>query len=244
MGMTSMTKMVKTLINHKWELLLPDFRASKPEWGFWEKERLAAMYNAIRPGDIILDIGAEQGDMSCLFSLWGAKVILVEPSQGFWPNMKATFEANKQQPLAGFQVLASNEDLPWPDRQPYMGLNDEWPQAARGELNDDVGFSHLSEKPKIPVVRIDTLVHPNWCIDVITCDCEGSEYAIIEGARDVIMRDKPILFISVHSEMMWREHHNTPDDLHVMLDSWGYDATYLAFDHEAHWMYKPRPEKI
>jgi len=28
-----------------------------------------------------------------------------------------------------------------------------------------------------------------------------------------------------------------------MLAKWGYDATYMAFDHEQHWMYKFNPNK-
>lgn len=241
-----MTDMVDTLINYRWNLKLLPFRASLPQWGFWEKERLAAMYNAIRPGDTIIDVGAEQGDMTALFAKWAGKdgkVIIIEPSPGFWPNIKATFEANNLVPYQAFQVLVSNETtesiipLPFP-LTPSAVEGSGWPNAASSYVSDDVGFSHLTEKPDIPVMKIDDmkLVH----VDIITMDIEGSEYEALQGARETIMRDMPILFISVHPEFMWKAHHHSPDDLHVMLDNWGYDATYLAFDHEQHYMYKPR----
>lgn len=226
----------ETLINYKWKLNLLDFRADIPSWPFWEKERLSAMYDAIRLGDTILDIGAEQGDMSALFLKWAGKkgkMILVEPSPGFWPNMKATFEANDLKPYQCFQVLVSN--VADSDIIPLPG---SWPTAADGEVSNDVGFSHLTEKPRIPVITIDSMKLPK--VDIITMDIEGSEYEALQGAYETIMRDKPMLFISVHPEFMWKAHHHSPDDLHVMLDNWGYDATYLAFDHEQHYMYKPR----
>jgi len=239
--------MTETLINYKWKLNLLDFRATIPSWPFWEKERLAAMYNAIRPGDTILDIGAEQGDLSVLFKKWAGpdgRIILVEPSPGFWPNIKATFEMNDELPYQAFQVLVSNISdsdiipLPFP-LTPSSVKGSGWPNAAEGEVSDNIGFSHLTEKPDIPVMKIDDMKLDH--VDIITMDIEGSEYEAMQGAYETIMRDKPILFISVHPEFMWAGHHHSPDDFHVMMDNWGYDATFLAFDHEQHYMYKPRP---
>jgi hypothetical protein len=61
-----------TLINGRWPLLLPDHRAARPSWGWWEATRLAAMHHFIQPGDVVYDVGAEEGDFPCLFSTWGA----------------------------------------------------------------------------------------------------------------------------------------------------------------------------
>lgn len=226
-----MIKGKEVLVNKKWPLKMLDFRATMLHWDWWEQERLAAMYTAIKPGDIVLDIGAEQGDLSCLFNTWGAETILVEPSPGFWPNIHATYEMNNQKPLKSFQCLVSNitvADEPASDEQ--------WPEAVNGDVSDSVGFSHLNEHPKIPVYKIDDL--PLEHVDVITMDIEGSEYEAIEGATELIKRDHPILFISVHPEFMWREHHHSTDDFHIMLQKMGYEPTFLAFDHEKHYMYK------
>lgn len=231
---------IPTLINSRWTMNLLPHRAELMNWPFWEKERLAAMYDAIRPGDNILDIGTEQGDMSSLFASWAGSnghIILVEPSIGFWPNIKATFEANNIVPAMCFQVLAGNQtDKDWQ----FNNDNGLWPLVAQGETSaNEIGFTHLNEKNRVLEVKIDDMHLPH--IDIITMDIEGSEYEALQGAEQTILKDKPILFISVHPEFMWREHHHSPDDLHVMLNKWGYDATYLAFDHEQHWIYKPRP---
>lgn len=226
----------KTLINYKWELNLLPFRATLPIWSFWEKERLAAMYTAIRPGDTIVDVGAEQGDMSALFLKWAGKdgrIVLIEPSPGFWPNIKATFEANNLVPYQAHQVLVSNAvESDW-EPEPTL-----YPAVAEGEVSDNVGFSHLTEKPDIPVITIDSLNLDH--IDVITMDIEGSEYEALQGAEHIIMRDKPALFISIHPAFMYNGHGHTSDDLIHMLDKWGYDNTFLGYDHESHHMFKAR----
>jgi FkbM family methyltransferase len=225
--------------NDKWSVKLPEFLSvmQVDQVKFWEKERLAHMYTAIRPNDVVLDIGSAWGDMSVLYALWGAKVVLVEPSPGFWPLIKNIFDENNVKPSACFPALVSNENIPDP-----RGLNISedglWPCDAYGKIPEttEVGFSHLNEKPHISVMKIDDMGLEH--VDVITIDCEGSEFEIIQGAEKTLKKDSPILFVSVHPEFMWREHHHSPDDFHVMLTKMGYDGTYLSFDHEQHYLYK------
>lgn len=236
-------------INDKWPIRFPEHIADLPSWKFWEKERMAAMYAAIRPTDNILDIGTCNGDMSAVFATWvpQGNIILVEPSPDFWPLIKAIFDENKLKPLRCLPVLVSNVTEPsWEQWRQTVSDIFPWPVEAKDPIKLETGFAHLNEKPKIPVVKIDDLdlYNPDTGlgvdkIDIITIDIEGSEYEALQGAEQTIKRDKPTLFISIHPEFMWREHHHSPDDLHVMLKNWGYVGTYLAFDHEQHFMYKP-----
>lgn len=225
----------QVMVNDKWPILLPEHIADLPMWKFWEKERMAAMYAAIRPDDTILDIGTCNGDMSAVFATWipQGKIILVEPSPDFWPLIKAIFEANNLKPYECLPVLVSNENV---DKE--FKLSGIWPESADNEIKLETGFAHLNEKPDIPVMKIDSMGLPK--VDIITIDIEGSEYEALQGAEQTILKDKPIIFASLHPEFMWREHHHSTDDLLVMMKKWDYEATYLAFDHEQHYMFKPR----
>ena len=91
----SEVKMIPTYINDRWVLILPEHRHDRPEWPWWEATRLAAMYHFIGEGDVVYDIGAEEGDFPALFAKWGAQVVLVEPNPLVWPNIKAIFDANE-----------------------------------------------------------------------------------------------------------------------------------------------------
>lgn len=243
--------------NDKWPIKLMEHLAvmQVDQTKFWEKERMAHMYTAIRPDDTILDIGACNGEMSVVFASWlgdKGRMILVEPAPHFWPVIKGHFDANGLTPYQCFPVLVSNETtddimpLPFP-LTPSVVRGEGWPTAAlTGEVNPELGFAHLNdhapnEPHVIPIMKIDDMKLDR--IDIVTIDIEGSEYEALQGAEQTIKRDHPILFVSVHPEMLWREHHHSPDDLHVMLAKWGYDGTYLAFDHEQHWEYKHNPNR-
>lgn len=229
-----MSKYKTVMMDDKWAVKLPEHLADLPQWKFWEKERMAAMYAAIRSTDTILDIGTCNGDMSAVFASWipQGKMILVEPSADFWVYIKGIFEANGLKPWQCFPVLVSNETT-----NSIIPMPGSYPSSADLEMKLETGFAHLSEKPDIPVMKIDDMGLPK--VDIVTMDIEGTEYEALAGAEQTLLRDRPIVFVSVHPEFMWREHHHSTDDLHVMMKKFGYEPTYLAFDHEQHWMYKP-----
>jgi len=227
-----MTETIKTLINNKWEINLLPFRAEALHWTFWEKERLQAMHCVIRDGDVLIDVGAEQGDLTTLFATWGADVIAIEPSAKFIPNISKTFKANNVEPMVIINCLADKETSENFDLQAEV---DKANKLADGEPNIGAGFVHLSENPDVSHMAIDELKIE---VNVITIDVEGSEYEVLQGAEKTLLRDKPIVFVSIHPEFMWTAHHHSPDDLITMMKKWGYREYYLAFDHEQHYMFK------
>lgn len=241
-----MTRCVPTLINDRWTLLLPEHRASRPEWPTWEKERLAAMHDVIRPGDVVIDVGAEEGDLPGLWASWGARVVLFEPNPLVWPNIRAVWEANGFPAPAGWFVGFASDCIDLDpagcdvDDKPVRG----WPRCAYGPVIGDHGFRHLAqEADRTPQVTLD-----HWCRenavtpDVITIDVEGSELRVLHGAARVLTEHRPVVFVSVHTDEVWMdENYGSVDAADV--DEWmaglGYRSVFLALDHERHVMYLP-----
>lgn len=238
-----MTKFKTVNFNDKWPIKLLESLSVMQvnQYKFWEKPRMTAMHTAIRPNDTILDIGTCNGEMSAVFASWlgsEGKMILVEPSPDFWPIIKGHWDANNlPTPYMTFCGLVSNESDE--SRAKAVIQRNAWPNEVDGEIKLEVGFSHLNEKPILPVLKIDDMDLPH--IDVLTCDIEGSELLMLQGAEKTIMRDHPLLYISIHPLFMYREHGQTSDDLIVMLEKWGYEYTDLGFDHESHAEFRWRP---
>lgn len=64
---------VAVTMNGRWTLNLLQHRAEKAGWDSahgWEPERLASMAANIRPGMVVYDVGAEEGDLSALCATW------------------------------------------------------------------------------------------------------------------------------------------------------------------------------
>lgn len=225
-------------MNGRWPLLLPEHRADRPEWPWWEATRLAAMAHHIGVGDCVWDVGAEEGDFPALWSSWGAAVVLAEPNPLVWPNIKAIFEANLlPEPLAtwvGFLGPVQHTGI----MPPTKG----WPTCADGPVIGDHGFCQLGERPDIPQTTIDHLVHVGvQPPTVITMDVEGSELHVLRGAEQTIDAYRPLVFVSIHPEFM-AHHYGLHDGVQMvrnLMSDHDYSEQFLSIDHEHHWMFTP-----
>lgn len=232
--------MVNTRINGKYDLILPDHRAARPEWVTgWEVERIESMLRIIQKDNVVFDIGTEEGDISALLQkMTGCKMVLVEPNDRVWSCIKAIWEANElSDPLKFFPGFFSNESF----QLPHMPLPG-WEDLRNEKLISDHGFKQLYEQyPDVPQVKMD-----DWCMatgiypDVITMDVEGSEFQVIKGAESVLRIVRPIVFMSVHPVFM-KEHYN--QEVGVML-KFMHDLNYrhevIELDyHELHVVFYP-----
>lgn len=238
--------MIPTRINGRWNLLLPEHRAYRPEWPWWEATRLAAMAHFISSGDVVYDIGAEEGDFPALFAQWGAEVVLVEPNPKVWPNIKAIFEANQltNRYLGGFVGFASDvmaeptgEGLSiWEaSLTPY-----EWPECADGPLIGNHGFRHLAqETDTTPQATIDYLATKFKRPTHITMDIEGSELVALRGAVNTMRNYRPYVWVSVHPDPLKDFYCQNPEEVYSLMESLEYRRIFLTFDHESHELFVP-----
>jgi FkbM family methyltransferase len=204
------------------------------------------MSHHISPGDLVLDVGAEEGDLSALYATWGAKVVLVEPNPKVWPSIRATWEMNDLRPVAwwvGFlaeQVWAIKDD-PEGIRFDTTG----WPACAYGELIPGHGFQHLAEHSEVtPALTIDRMVRFGGVGLVeppalITMDVEGAELRVLKGAAQTLREFRPKVFASIHPAFMADLYAHSKEALLDFMAGLGYTATFLATDHEEHWMFLP-----
>lgn len=247
-----MSKKIK--INGVWPIILPD--ASADEWignmehhhNRWEMPRLEALERSIqrigtdtgrRP--VVMYIGAYKGDMAAMLSTLGADLILMESTAGFWELIKETWELNDLPKPVGFwsglvgrETAAANPGLP--------SLT-EWPERHAPYIEGAVGFSHLAESKddneNYPRITIDDFVKYSGIVpDIITMDVEGSELEILYGAIETIETHHSEFMLSVHPEFMFHNHGTYERELHDLLRDRKYQATWLDYDHEHHWLYE------
>lgn len=233
--------MPDVVLNDRWTLTLPDHRVR--QWAaFWERERLNAMHDTIKPDDVVFDIGAEQGDISALIASWGAQVVLFEPSPHVWPGIKATFDANGLTPAGAFAGFAARHTNLSPDRmEPRFKLASRgvWPGCAFGDVSEVNAFRNVCERfHDTPQVSLDDWVTMHAVVpDVITMDVEGAELEVLKGADLLLSQHHPTVFVSVHPTFLREMYGQTADEVHAYMMSLGYTGTHLADDHESHWVF-------
>lgn len=238
-----MVDMIKVKLNGKWDLILPEHRAARPEWKTgWEKETLDALEKNILPTDIVFEIGAEEGDMSALIAKWCiGRIVLFEPNPKVWPNLRAIWEANNiPMPLGYFVGFAGTQDIATPNNLNFeLGEKNGWPTCAYGEVIGNHGFRHLAEEAdSTPQIKIDTYVRQFKILpNVITMDIEGAEFEALKGAEETLKYHHPIIFVSIHPEFMNHHFGQFEKELHVYLENLGYQWKHLAYDHEHHYVF-------
>lgn len=241
-----MTDMVETVLNGQWPLLLPQHRADRYEWThppYWEPERLAAMFDCIVPGDLVYDVGSEEGEFGALAALWGADVVCIEPNPKAWPNTRAIYEENGlTSRVRGWFVGFAGEEIrvrPAWDAE-HVG-DGPWPACAYGPIIGAHDFCVIVERPDIPITTIDRLAELYGPPTVITMDCEGAEAIILRGAHRTLLEHRPRVYLSAHTDEQWLRDKfpdGTTEGIAAVLEPAGYQGRLLAVDHEEHWEWR------
>jgi FkbM family methyltransferase len=231
------------LICDLWKLWLPDFRvefhAARKDW---ERGRLESAHERLKPGMRVWDIGAEHGDFTALYRLWGADVVPIEPSAPYWPCIRQTYEANALEaipPSAWFNGFAADVTRRGPDD---CGTG-TWPECSNGEVVADYCFRHLAQDSETPRIKLDDLAELTGPPDALMIDVEGAEHAVLSGARHVLAAGDVLVWVSVHEPTMLDWYGRTLENLHALMASVDYSGTLLPEHGEAEtfWLYERTP---
>jgi FkbM family methyltransferase len=154
------------------------------EWGLHEIRLLKPFLSR---GDVVVDVGANIGTHSLPFSTAvgpGGEVHAFEPQrlafQMLCANAAVNGRTNIHARQAGLSDVAGEMRVPMPDLQ------------AGGDFGNFKLEGHQQGEP-VPVVTLDGLSLPK--VRLIKIDVEGMEAKVLRGGRQLIARDKPVIFV-------------------------------------------------
>ena len=217
----------------------------------WEKSRFEHMEKHLRPGMVLFDVGAEQGDMSAIYARFvggGRNMVLIEPVPQSWVNIKTIWSANHlDTPRAVWCGFASDRSWTSEYHDFPTGYRDGWPECAYGDqLLDATKFRYPHEHEHCTdSITLDEFVANTGIVpDAITMDVEGYEPAVIAGGMSVIREHRPLIWLSIHNpsgnnilKKFTGDDHLT--EMHQILLNAGYAMESIHTDHERHTAYFP-----
>lgn len=222
----------------EYEFLLPLPLANWDVFACWERERFHSMRDNLTHGEVLYDIGTEQGWCNLIYASFVGpeNMVLCEPTPEFWPNIYATWVANyAKSPRACYDGLLS--DTTTDTRRNIVG----WPGNIDKPLIDRNRYQYIHDNTqRIPEIRLDDLVERTGIVpDAITIDVEGAELLVLQGATRTLSSKRPKVWASLHHDLIERDYDATLADVHTFMESFGYRGTHLATDHEQHWFFRP-----
>lgn len=220
----------------EYTVTLPRPLADWDVWDYWEKERIHSMATHLTSDDVLVDVGAEHGWMSIVFALMVGpeNLVLVEPTDRFWPNIRQTWERN----FGAVLPRAAWRGLFAADTTATMLDSTPWPAESEGPLIDRLAYTYIHEHPECPRVTVDDWVQASEIVPTaLTIDVEGAEWEVLLGAQDLLWKHRPKLWVSVHPDLMLRDYGDSAGEFIGWLTDIGYKPTHLATDHEQHYVF-------
>lgn len=208
-----------------------------------ETARLNSMREHLSYGDILFDVGAEKGDQSVLYSAFvGAQsMCLFESEPLVWPNIRHEFYDNGlPNPMACYVGLVSNVTAsPTTDYDDHLVSG--WPACSYANPTTDRTFRYIHQHTATTKqTRLDDWAADNGIVPAaITMDIEGAEYVALLGTEHILKMHRPLVWVSIHPDLMERDYESTPEELLSFVEGLGYRGTWLGRDHEDHWLLEP-----
>lgn len=237
--------MQKVAINGRYKVFMTEHLASWDALAHWERERFASMESLLSKGDILFDVGTEQGTLSAVYAgfVGAENMCLFEPSVEFWPLIKYIWDLNKlPTPMACFQGFVDKESTKQPT--PTININ-AWPEATLGKvIGEGMPYKYLHNEKDMLTVRSTSIDHFVNRTDIeptaLTIDVEGAEMRVLAGATKTLNEIRPLVWVSIHPDLMQRDYQMDDSEVHSFMEKRKYTGRHLETDHEQHWLFWPR----
>ena len=199
--------------------------------GGFERNAIAAYRRIIKPGNVVVDAGANIGAHTLpLAQLVGndGRVLAFEPTAFAVSKFRANVAVNPElgRRITLHQVMLVSQDADALESLIYSS----WPLTASSELHG-THKGRLMGTEGARAVTLDSMVRLDGCprVDFIKLDVDGHEVAVLRGARITLERFRPIIALElapyVHDEFGQRF-----EELIDLLRAHGYAFHHLTDD--------------
>ena len=183
-------------------------------YGECNELELSFLRQIINKGDMIFDIGANIGNHSMFFSQQvgsSGKVFSFEPQPQLFYMLCGNLALNNLTNVIPFNKGVGKEDG-------YLWLPDI-------DYSSEYNFGGISLQTKqgglqVPITVLDHFINIDR-VDLIKIDVEGMEHEVLSGAKELIFKFKPYLFVE-------NDRIEKSEDLINLIRSFGYKLYWVV----------------
>lgn len=163
---------------------------------FYEIDLLIELQPYIKKNAVILDIGANIGNHSVYWAVrsYAKKIYSFEPVEDFFKILKKNIEINQlNDKVKIFNIGLSNQKI-----------NGSILEYHR----DNIGETRIKQDSNgnLMLDRLDNITFEDNTIDFIKIDVEGHELEVLQGARETLLKYRPVVFVEISSENKTKVH--------------------------------------
>lgn len=191
----------------------------------YEPEVTGIAERLIKPGDNVLDVGANVGWFTSLFGkLVGpdGRVIGFEPVPYNFTRLKEHVELNGLSKNTEILPVAVGKEESIVDI--HIFENRTKARSSLSPLNETTNFTKLP----VQMITLDDVVKKRGLNDIslMKVDVEGAEYGVLLGAKEILSHDKaPIIIIEINNDVNDSFGYKA-SDMKDLLRSYGYQYFY------------------
>ncbi len=158
--------------------------------GTYEIDKQKSFFHSIQKGDVVYDLGAHVGYYSLLASVAAGatgRVVCFEPSPRNVGYMRRHLQLNRVINCEVIEAAVSSID--------GVASFDQGANSCAGHLAGE-----SANTAPVRTVTLDRLVASGQAPPpaVVKCDIEGSEHEALMGARSILERFSPVIFLATH----------------------------------------------
>ena len=167
-------------------------------------------------GGTSIDIGANKGLYAWLLSRLSDQVHAFEPNPKIHALLKRAVPANVETHEVALSHESGEIDLILPIQRSGRYSNQGATLQTQKMGDKDFGQIKVTQKPLDDYGFTD--------VSFIKIDVEGFEFEVLEGARELLARERPVLLIEIEE----RQNKLTLEDAIATVNDYGYDCFYVS----------------
>ena len=194
--------------------------------GSYEREEVAFVREQVHGGDVAVDVGANIGFFTVLLAAFvgpAGRVFAYEPLPQNTALLERSIAENR------FEDRVRLRKAVLSDRVGSAEI--VWLPLERGSLNSGGSYIRSEGAPvppghdvlPVPMLTLDAEEIPGP-VRFLKIDVEGAEPLVLRGARETLLRDRPVILAEVNPVQLAKVSNETPDGLLGILKALGYDG--------------------